>query len=329
MISQASKTTALRTSVAICTFNGARYLPAQLQSIASQTRCPDEMVVCDDRSDDGTSDILERFQADARFPVRIFRNAERLGPAKNFEKAIGLCEADIIVLCDQDDVWRKHKLDSLTKVFDERPDAVYAFSDAEMIDDNGRLLGQTLWEAMGLKSKIERFSGQAQLELLLRHNLIPGAAMAFRARFREVLSPVPAGWMHDYWIVLLGSVFSCGVPVPEPLFEYRRHSNQVCGWKKKSFFQVWMDSLASQAQERWGKLDSFRELVSRVNSIQTSDRAASERIQLLKEKESHLFNRARARSAHGFSRIVDVLGEVGTGRYHRFSDSWYSILRDL
>src|SRR5260370_27009832 len=97
-------------SVAMCTFNGARFLPEQLQSIALQTLQPSELVICDDGSTDGTVGILQSFALSARFPVRIFCNQETLGPARNFEKAIGLCDGEIISLCDQDDVWRPEKL---------------------------------------------------------------------------------------------------------------------------------------------------------------------------------------------------------------------------
>ena len=77
-------------SVALCTFNGGRYLRQQLDSIAAQGRPPDEIVVCDDRSDDDTVSILHDFAKSAHFPVRITVNDERLGPAANFAKAAGL-----------------------------------------------------------------------------------------------------------------------------------------------------------------------------------------------------------------------------------------------
>ncbi len=48
-------------SVAMCTYNGARYLREQLESIAGQTRPPDELVICDDCSDDATDRIVRDF----------------------------------------------------------------------------------------------------------------------------------------------------------------------------------------------------------------------------------------------------------------------------
>ncbi len=92
-----------RTSVAMCTFNGGRFLAEQLESIASQTRLPYELVACDDHSTDDTIAILKAFQANAPFPVQIVQNAMRMGSTRNFDQAIGMCSGDFIALCDQDD----------------------------------------------------------------------------------------------------------------------------------------------------------------------------------------------------------------------------------
>jgi glycosyltransferase involved in cell wall biosynthesis len=316
-------------SVAMCTYNGSRYIREQLESIATQTRLPDELVVCDDGSQDDTMAALRQFAGTVPFNVRIFENANRLGPAKNFERVIGLCEGDIIALSDQDDVWRPEKLAVLSEALDQHPAAVYAFSDARMVDESRAMIGRSLWDAVGLRSRVCEFSGLGQVEILLRRNLIPGAAMAFRAGFRGAVLPVPSGWMHDYWIALIGSVLAYGVPINEVLFDYRRHSSPACGWRKKTFGQVIRDSLRSEPGEAWAKLDAFRSARSRVLTRTGSAVDRAERIALLEDKEAHLLRRARARSATGLDRVIGVLTEAATGRYRRFSRSWSSIIRDL
>src|SRR6266567_6944512 len=99
-----------RISVAMCTYNGARFLREQLESIAAQSRLPDELVVCDDGSTDETVETIKAFVGRAPFAVRLEINSKNLGSTKNFEKAIGLCEGEIIALADQDDVWKPQKL---------------------------------------------------------------------------------------------------------------------------------------------------------------------------------------------------------------------------
>jgi glycosyltransferase involved in cell wall biosynthesis len=314
----------------MCTYNGSRYLREQLDSISSQTCSPFELVVCDDGSSDSTLSILNDFASRARFLVRVFSNAKRLGPARNFGQAIELCTGDIIALCDQDDIWYPHKLSTVAAAFHEHPSASYAFSDATMIDSNGTTLGSTLWDAVGLQQQLADFSGVRQVKMLLRKSLIQGAALAFPSALRCILLPIPPGWMHDYWIVLLGSTLSSGVPINEPLLKYRRHGDQACGWKKKTFLQVCRESLSTGADESWDKLEQFRSLVQRVEGVEISTHAAKEYIQLLKQKEKHLQVRAATRSRHGISKVATVVRETLSGRYQRFQEaSLYSILRDL
>jgi glycosyltransferase involved in cell wall biosynthesis len=320
----------VRISVAMCTYNGSRFLKEQLQSIACQSTLPVELVICDDGSTDDTIQILSAFATQVPFDVRMFVNRERLGAVKNFEKAISLCGGEIIALCDQDDIWKPHKLAKLVEAFQNHPEAVYAFSDAEMVDDLGAPLGYTLWDAVGLQQSLAKFSGPRQLEMLLRKSLVTGAALAFRSSLKDVVLPIPSDWMHDGWIVSLGSTLSYGVPVPESLLFYRRHASQACGWRTKTFWQVCKVSLSASGEESWKKVEQFRELHRRVLSAPAPARAKAEHLQLLKEKEVHLMQGAKTRSATGISRVAKVLTELCTGRYKRFSESfWYSVIRDI
>lgn len=111
-----------RISVAVCTYNGSRFLPEQLTSIAAQTRLPDEMVVCDDGATDATAEIIEKFARTAPFLVRFIRNSQNLGSTKNFENAIGLCTGDLIALSDQDDIWMREKLGRQAEMMERDPE---------------------------------------------------------------------------------------------------------------------------------------------------------------------------------------------------------------
>src|SRR5688500_4890011 len=100
-------------SVALCTFNGRRHLPAQPNSIFNHSRRPDEIVLCDDASDDGTAEWVSVLLQASRLPHRLVQNRERLGVSRNFDQAIRLCTHDLVVLSDQDDVWRHDRLERL------------------------------------------------------------------------------------------------------------------------------------------------------------------------------------------------------------------------
>jgi glycosyltransferase involved in cell wall biosynthesis len=109
-----------RLSVALCTYNGTQYLQEQLDSIAAQTKLPDELVICDDRSSDNTVEIIKLFSSKVSFPVHLHINEINLRTIKNFEKAISLCTGDIIVLSDQDDVWKPCKTERILRCFQKK-----------------------------------------------------------------------------------------------------------------------------------------------------------------------------------------------------------------
>ena len=111
-----------KVSVAMCTYNGQRFLDQQLQSFLDQTVQPDELVVCDDVSSDDSMAMVEAFAARAPFTVKLFRNAQNLGYSRNCERAIAQCTGDLVLLCDQDDVWDRRKIEILREVFVAEPE---------------------------------------------------------------------------------------------------------------------------------------------------------------------------------------------------------------
>ena len=125
-------------SIALCTYNGERFLDAQLTSLAEQSHRPDEVVICDDDSSDGTLGIIQAFADTAPFKVRVFRNSQNLGYVKNFEKAVSLCQGDVIFMCDQDDVWHPEKIEICLGVLDAEQTVGLVLHDFNWIDAVGR-----------------------------------------------------------------------------------------------------------------------------------------------------------------------------------------------
>ncbi|HEX8501584.1 MAG TPA: glycosyltransferase family 2 protein [Pyrinomonadaceae bacterium] len=216
----------------MCTYAGARFVGAQLESIAAQTRPPDELVVCDDRSPDKTAEVVGRFAAAAPFPVRLHVNERNLGTTKNFERAVSLCTGDLIALCDQDDVWLPPKLARLEEEFRRRPRAALVFSDAEVADEKGRPTGRRLWESVGVgRAELERLRAGKGVGDLLSGATVTGATAALRASLRQLVLPIPEGLplIHDAWMALLAACVGEVAAVEEPLVLYRRHAGQQVG----------------------------------------------------------------------------------------------------
>ncbi len=220
----------LRVSVAMCTFNGTRYLPEQLQSFLNQQRLPDEVVICDDSSSDKTVALLEDFAREAPFAVRLYQNSETLGYSRNFVKAIALCSGDIIALSDQDDIWYAHKLLRLEQEFVLNPEKGGIFSDGDLLDTSSGSLPGTLWGSFRfLPRDQQRIASGDSVPVLLQRNVVTGMAFAFRSRCRHLLSHMPNHWPHDFWLALMLAADGQLLPCPERLVAYRVHQQQQIG----------------------------------------------------------------------------------------------------
>lgn len=318
----------LRVSVAMCTYNGAAHLREQLQSMVDQTRRPDELVVCDDRSTDATPAILEEFAGRAPFPVRTEVNEKNLGSTKNFEKAISRCEGDVIALSDQDDVWLPHRLEATRSAFDA-PEVGLAFGDAEIVDEELNRSGHRLWDcAMFSPDKRERFRQGRPMDVLLRHNVVTGACSAFRAAYRDLLLPIPPGWVHDGWAALLIAAVAEVRMIPEPLILYRQHASQQIGASKMTFWD--MVRLARRidwptyCQREWRNFQAARQRLIETNHPLRED----DMIERLDEKVRHAH--ARMLMHQGVLRRVPLaLRELLAGRYARCSTHWRTLAVDL
>ncbi len=224
-----SETVSMKISVAMCTYNGARFLEAQLKSIGAQTLTPSEIVICDDGSTDSTEDIVQAFAESFPFPVRFVRNERNLGSTKNFEKAMQLCAGDIIALCDQDDVWASNKLEAMGAVLEHEPDVAGVFSDATLIDQDGALTGGTLWRSIRFSGREQRRFERDPVLFLVRGSVVTGATLVLRSHFLKDILPIPPEWVHDGWIAFVLASLAKLKMVPEPLISYRLHASQQLG----------------------------------------------------------------------------------------------------
>lgn len=208
-------------SIAMATFNGGRFLRQQLESLAAQTRRPDELVITDDGSTDDTLAIADEFARVAPFPVRIARNGERLGYARNFDRAVSLCTGDVIFLCDQDDFWYPEKLATVEAYFREHPEILVVINDAELVDE----------ALAGSDSPRTQLSQLRALGLPAGREHIIGCCTAFRSAFREILCPLPDGETgHDNWLHALARRLGSRAVIPEILQLYRRHGSSTSKW---------------------------------------------------------------------------------------------------
>lgn len=219
----------LSISVALCTYNGERFLASQLDSIKQQTRLPDELLVCDDCSTDKTVGMLEEFACSAPFPVTINRNERNIGFVANFQQAILLCKGGLIALSDQDDIWYPQRLERSQEEFHLHPEVGLVFSDADVIDDQGRSTGIRLWQNFGFTGELKHRMASADYTVLVRNRFVTGATVMFRSRLREFCLPFGAGWLQDEWLAPTLAAVSEVRLIDEPLIQYRSHISQQVG----------------------------------------------------------------------------------------------------
>lgn len=320
----------MRISIAMCTWNGISYLAEQLNSIAEQTRIPDELIICDDLSTDNTRTFLSSFASKAAFPVRIFNNQTRLGSSDNFNKAISHCEGELIVLSDQDDIWIKEKLAIIENNFEANPDLGGLFTDAELIDQYGDKINDYLWNAVEFgNTKRKALRNGRGLDILIQGNFITGATLAFRSCWKDLLMPIPSGWVHDYWIVLLLAAASCLDFESKPLIQYRCHPTQQLGLGIRCNYR------GVRLLLRLAEIDN----ATYLRSAQRCDEIIKRLKDYDPDHNPNIIMRCLAKSTHFRSRgalpktrikrLPIVLKETLNGNYFRHSFGIKSILRDL
>ena len=309
-----------RISIALCTYDGARFLEPQLESFLAQTHLPGELVVCDDGSRDGTVALLRDFANRAPFPVRIEVNPARLGSTRNFEKAIGLCTGDLIATSDQDDVWLPEKLALCEAAFARDPRLGLVFTDAEVVDESLRPRGYRLWESIHFGRAAQRrvLRGEG-FSVLLRQWVVTGATMMFRAEHRRDILPIPESWVHDGWIAfLIGALAPIGL-IPEPTVMYRQHAGQQIGAALLDLPQ--MIRLAREVGPPQFRLARDRfELARRRLQELDGRRVGAEILAAVDRKVAHQARRlAISECPSRTRRVVWAVEELLRGGYSRFS----------
>lgn len=318
-------------SVAMCTYNGSKYLNQQLESISSQSLLPNELIVCDDNSTDNTIEIVKNFSKKAPFKVSLYQNSLNLGSTKNFEKAIGLCDSEIIVLSDQDDIWEKNKLQRITEEFSKSSTIGGVFSNASLIDENGNLLKGDLWSSVRFKKKEQRKAMKGEIfKTLLKHNVVTGATMAFRSEYKNILLPIPKNFIHDEWIALLLGVFSKIVPISDKLIRYRIHPNQQIGVSQLSLEEELRKTKGIDSEEYLKAKKNYQEakkIIINYSIIANKDKLI---IKYLDNKINFMEYRAKIHKTNNkLKRVPLVLKNVVNAHYFLYSSGFKSIMKDL
>lgn len=318
----------MRISIAMATYNGAKYLQEQLDSFLYQTRLPDELVVCDDGSTDATLDILEDFRQQAPFAVRVYRNEVNLGYIKNFEKALSLCTGDIIYLSDQDDVWLCKKIEQIERIFLSDSSAMVVVNDQFVTDADLSLSDRTALENVKSAGVAESW-------------FVAGCCTTIKNSLNKIILPIPLeAHGHDAWINKLAEALSVRRVHSVPLQYYRRHGENnsksfASNLGKVSFLDLLRQYGLRDASDGWKTdvihheryLKRINDRRQELNDIGLAGKSILAVDGLTKNIES-LRERINIFSGNRVQRSLKVLGFWMRGGYDSFS-GWRSAVKDI
>jgi len=233
-------------SVILATYNGARYLQQQLESLAQQTSLPTELLVGDDGSQDETRSVVDTFTKTCPFAVRwIQPSKERLGACANFARLLEYASGDYLMFCDQDDIWLPDKTSMVLKEM-QRLEEQYGrdipclvHTDLKVITESGAEIASSFWRYQRIMPQLAN-----RLQVVLVQNLVTGCTMMLNRSAVRMVVPMPfhGPLMHDWWCTLAVVAFGGQVSgLAYPRVCYRQHGGNVVG--AQSWWQRILDRL--------------------------------------------------------------------------------------
>lgn len=326
-----------KVSVAMCTYNGAVFVEAQLESILRQTRCPDEIILSDDGSKDATLEIVNKIAAKYPGRIQIVKNHRSRGSAGNFENAISLTSGDIIFLADFDDVWFPDKVSTMIEAFARSPEVVLVYSDAVLTD---RQLNPT--GTMFDRRKAANLRKPPNLSELSRGVAFNGPMIAFHSRLKPFvipISPLSMQWAHDHWIGFIAYAVGEMAVIDRPLVYYRRHGENEGGDAELDGglqYQWRVVKKKHSSSKAYGeKRRGWEDMVSRLREIKQRELPLSQPAKLddLLRLSERCLNFASARQSQKarspLARAPGTLRLLVTGDYHRYARGFKTFIQDL
>ncbi|WP_378962698.1 glycosyltransferase [Pedobacter jamesrossensis] len=205
-------------SIALCTFNGEKYISEQLESILNQDYPNLEIIVVDDNSTDKTIDILKSF-AEKNQNISLILNETNIGFNNNFNKALMLCSAEYIAIADQDDIWLPKKISCLVNNIN---DNLLIYHDSEYIDDRGF--------SLNLKTSTHhRFVSGNCTKQLLYYNCISGHACLMRKELLDLTPEFNKNLYYDWWLAYTASCTGRLDFIKDKLVKHRKHIESSTG----------------------------------------------------------------------------------------------------
>lgn len=223
----------MKTSILISTYNGEAFVEEQLASLLEQTVQPDEVLIVDDCSADGTYAKIQAFLTKNHLDGwKLSQNEHNRGFRANFRALAEAATGDLVFFCDQDDVWGSRKIEACLDVMACRSDISLLCT--EYICSCNRPEEDSLSPAAP--------PGNRNIEKIHPHKGKPyiwlGCAMAVRTSFiREILPYWADDWAHDECAWCMAEASGSSAILHETHLWHRVHGGNATGkrvhWKSR------------------------------------------------------------------------------------------------
>lgn len=242
-------------SIVMATFNGEKYIKQQLLSLKKLTYPNVEIIISDDGSTDHTVKIIKEFEKRMNFKFVV--NNGKHGLNSNFANAIAHAKGEFIALCDQDDIWRKNKIEILLNGIDDF-DVVHA--GVKVIDSKGK---RHPFEYMHDAYEVDR-SKQYRFVDFVHEGPMLGCTSLIRSSLIKQALPIPEGIIyHDSWIAQLAIKRGNGLCfIDKEVIKYRQHTTNTA----KSTFERDDWNLKQVAYDRC-RLELFADCLTKQEKI--------------------------------------------------------------
>lgn len=265
-------------TILLATYNGEQYIEEQLQSLFNQTYTNWRLIIRDDCSTDNTPAIIHKYKHQHPDKIVILPNdGKNLGSILNFSTLLTFAhDAGYIMLCDQDDKWKKDKIALTSSKLRELEQQygkgcpLLVFTNFQYVDDKLEVIkSKKNFEI----NRIKNFG----FSHLLAHNPVYGCTTIFNRALADKVGSIPAGVEnHDYWIALVAAALGKLHYLNERTIFYRQHSRNVSGnfdndTFRKRFQRVLVNKRNfKDAEKKYAMLTAFKE---RYGSILDEKRA--------------------------------------------------------
>ena len=226
--------------VLLSSYNGARFIGEQIESIRGQSFRDWRLLIRDDGSSDDTLSIVRNYAAlDKRIEV-LSDNRGNVGPWASFAlllSAAASTDARYVFLSDQDDVWNPTKMDAQLESIRSAEKShgashpILAHSDLEVVGENLMPIHQSYRHLQGVSHNFKD-----PLRTLLIHNGMVGCTIAINRALLDIALPIPPGVHHDWWLGICASATGTVLNTGERTVRYRQHASNVIGARPRHAF---------------------------------------------------------------------------------------------